>query len=440
MSSSTGGPVRPQQPENRIPWRFDRAQEAQFVGTRFREGLRSLRLAIIASAVLTSLFNFLVVPYFVAEDGAFERLVGAFASVGLLCGSLALSYTKSFLSYGRWLVVVVLIALGLLIVSRLAATPMPWRPYVYGGTMLYLSVCYGLLSLPVSHATLAGWSVTALFWYLHKDGDTYTATVFPMIFIYLVLANCFGMTMAFVLERKDRRDFARTHELFEERERAESLLLNILPMPIAERLKRDRTTIADSYPEVTVLFADIVGFTHLAAQHSPQEVVSILNELFSEFDAICDEFRVEKIKTIGDAYMAVAGLPNACRDHALRAAEVALRMAAAVHDLATRRNLPIKLRIGLNTGPVVAGVIGRRKMLYDLWGDTVNVASRMESTSEAGCIQVSRATRDALDDTFAFSEARVLDVKGRGAMETYILRERRQTARSGRPRWADTAA
>jgi class 3 adenylate cyclase len=206
-----------------------------------------------------------------------------------------------------------------------------------------------------------------------------------------------------------------------EQDKSERLLLNILPGPIATRLKQQEITIADSFPEVTVLFADLVGFTPLSAHFAPEQLVIMLNDLFSAFDALAETHGLEKIKTIGDAYMAVSGLPTPNPNHAEAAARMSLAMHAALHDFATKWNVPLQIRVGLNTGPVVAGVIGQKKFIYDLWGDTVNIASRMESQSAAGHTQVTEATHRALCAHFVLEPRGTVAIKGKGEMQTYFL-------------------
>jgi class 3 adenylate cyclase len=202
----------------------------------------------------------------------------------------------------------------------------------------------------------------------------------------------------------------------------ESLLLNILPAPIAERLKGGENRIADNFAEVTVLFADIVGFTTLAGQASAGEVVDFLNDLFTRFDQAAQRHGIEKIKTIGDAYMAVAGMSIPGADHARRMMEMALDMIRECHECAKEGGRDINIRVGINSGPVVAGVIGSTKYIYDLWGDTVNVASRMESNGVPGSIQVTRAVYERLHDEYDFEHRGDIEVKGKGKIETWIVR------------------
>ena len=219
-----------------------------------------------------------------------------------------------------------------------------------------------------------------------------------------------------------RRVLAREHRLLEaERARSEGLLRNMLPESIAERLKQRQEVIADASPRVTVLFADIADFTSHAERSPPEATVALLNDLFSQFDALTETRGLEKIKTVGDAYMVAGGLPDPMPGHAVAVAELALEML----ELAARCRLPdggpVRLRIGVDSGPVVAGVIGRRRFSYDLWGDTVNTASRMETTGVPGCIQVTERTRKLLGEHYLFQERGRIQVKGKGMMLTYFL-------------------
>ncbi len=214
-----------------------------------------------------------------------------------------------------------------------------------------------------------------------------------------------------------------------EQKLSERLLLNVLPHAIAERLKGRREeigdgfaeVIADSFPEATVLFADIVGFTKFSIGVSPERLVVLLNEIFSDFDTIADNRGLEKIKSIGDAYMAAAGLPVPVDDHAVRAAHMALDMLDAMARFNERSGYEFHIRVGLNSGAVVAGVIGKRKFIYDLWGAAVNTASRMESHGVAGHVQITEATRSRLGEPFLFEERGAIDVKDMGELRTWFL-------------------
>ncbi|PAX47910.1 adenylate/guanylate cyclase domain-containing protein [Brunnivagina elsteri] len=224
------------------------------------------------------------------------------------------------------------------------------------------------------------------------------------------------------------------HDTQVAQEQSENLLLNILPQAIAQRLKKNQPTgnnlpasnlIADGYSDVTVMFADIVGFTDLSGRIPPQKLVDLLNQIFSRFDLLAETYNLEKIKTIGDAYMVVGGLPQPRSDHAIAIAAMALDMIDAIAQFNLDTGESFQIRIGINSGAVVAGVIGIKKFIYDLWGDTVNIASRMESHGEPGRVHVSNATFELLEKSFLLEERGIISVKGKGDMQTYWLKSKR---------------
>jgi class 3 adenylate cyclase len=203
--------------------------------------------------------------------------------------------------------------------------------------------------------------------------------------------------------------------------RSEALLLNVLPRSIADRLRRDPGVIAEAHAEVTVLFADVVDFTSFTERTPPERVVSVLDQLFSAFDGLAARHDLEKIKTIGDAYMVAAGLPEPRTDHAEAMAEMALEMRSSVDEVCRAVGLDLAIRIGMDSGPVIAGVIGRHKFIYDLWGDTVNRASRMESHGVPGCIQVGETAYRLLRDRYEFEDRGEIEIKGTGRRRAYLL-------------------
>jgi len=251
---------------------------------------------------------------------------------------------------------------------------------------------------------------------------------FPAWFAPLMLALnvtvggvvVFGLLAMFVRQREEA-----LAELRIEQGRAETLLLNILPRSIADRLKADTMTIADQFTEASILFADVVDFTPLSDRLQPAEVVGVLDELFTYFDSLADRYSVEKIKTIGDCYMVAAGVPTPRADHARVMALMAIDMREAMRSRDAVGHLGLELRIGINSGPVVAGVIGRKRFLYDLWGDAVNMASRMESQGTPGRIQVTQATYELLCDEFVLEPRGTVPIKGKGDVETWYLIGRR---------------
>ena len=250
---------------------------------------------------------------------------------------------------------------------------------------------------------------------IEAGADDYIAKPFNSVILRARLAAC--------LEKKFLRDRERQYlaEIQAEREKSERLLRNVLPQSIADRLKSGETMIADHFDCATVLFADLVGFTPLSRTMTPLALVGLLNDIFTRFDELAGMLGLEKIKTIGDAYMVVAGVPVPRTDHAPAAAMLALRMNEALHGISNVRGLDLHLRTGLHSGPLAAGIIGRNKFAYDLWGDTVNTASRMESSAPLDTIHLSAATAALLGDAFSLTPRGTVTIKGLGDMETWTL-------------------
>jgi class 3 adenylate cyclase len=234
---------------------------------------------------------------------------------------------------------------------------------------------------------------------------------------WVVVAEVAVVLLAGQLESFQRRSFLQRAMLDRERARAEKLLLNVMPKPIADRLKQDSDAIADHFDAITVVFADIAGFTPLASRMTPTALVARLDDVFSKLDDIINRHGLEKIKTIGDQYMAVAGAPTPRADHA----EAAARVALEIQLLGTQLGSDLTFRVGLASGPAVAGVIGKSRFSYDLWGDTVNLASRMESHGVPGKIQVDEHTGHLLEGQFVLEDRGLIDVKGKGSIHTYFL-------------------
>ena len=254
--------------------------------------------------------------------------------------------------------------------------------------------------------------------------DLQTVAVFFVLNFAAISVMIYSLLWYFASEKqKLRAQVDASHEEMRlERERSERLLLNILPPAIAERLKRNEVNIAQGHADVTVLVADIVGFTRMTEEISPVETVKILNDVFSVFDDIAGQYNVEKIKTIGDAYMAAAGLETGAQIHYADAiAHMALDMQAKIEDYRRRSGERIEIRIGIGTGPIVAGVIGKKKFIYDMWGDTVNVAFRLAADAYAGAIQVDLTTYRRLQHRFRFDEVHEVDIKGKGRMQVHHL-------------------
>jgi class 3 adenylate cyclase len=278
------------------------------------------------------------------------------------------------------------------------------------------------------YATAAGWAVllaTLAVGFDHDVWSTRASTIeFSVILALLAAVNVAGMIGAYLMETGSRRGFVQEAIARREHERSELLLLNILPGSVAERLKRGED-VAEAFEDATVMFADLVDFTSFAESQRPRDLMLLLNSFFSRFDMVAGGLGLEKIKTIGDCYMAVGGVPVRQSDHAERVAEMALTLLDEVRDLGRKHGWPCELRIGVDTGPLVAGVIGMRKFSYDLWGDTVNTASRMQSCAEPGEIRVTASTFRRLRGDYLFDGPWTVPVKGKGELATYRLTGRR---------------
>jgi len=261
----------------------------------------------------------------------------------------------------------------------------------------------------------------------HLPFDSEMVQADPFYFYLYLFWFCIICDISvYLYEKLQYSEFQAKLHLQAEQEKSERLLLNILPESIAKRLKQQHSTIAEDFSQVSVLFADIVGFTELSARISPPELVQLLNNVFSRFDELVEQHDLEKIKTIGDAYMVVAGLPLPRPNHVTKIADLGLEMQTTLAQFNQEHHEHLKLRIGIHTGPVVAGVIGIKKFAYDLWGDTVNTASRMESYGVPDCIQVTDRIYQALKDKYILIERGKINIKGKGEMTTYFLKGKRR--------------
>jgi adenylate cyclase len=297
----------------------------------------------------------------------------------------------------------------------------------YGASVLILIEVFWLVALTrFVFAAIRSAAVVAGFVFLialHRDPASLVVHAF-----LLTAATAAILLALYRLERARRRVFqtdlviaAQSAQLASEKERSDQLLVNVLPASVAAKLVNEPGVLAEEMPQTSVLFADLVGFTPIAARLPAAEVVRHLNEIFSRFDDLAERMGVEKIKTIGDAYMVVAGLLHPQTDHAERAVRMGLAMIAETARYAGESALPLQLRVGVHSGPVVAGVIGKRRLSYDLWGDTVNIASRLESHGVPGAVQVSVATWTRLGGTFTGRPRGAIYLKGRGRMEAWII-------------------
>jgi len=323
-------------------------------------------------------------------------------------------------------------AVGLIAIMAIAL------PSEVGHRMYFLGLVFVILAVHFSrlrfgYATFLGWTMMFVYtllgvWKAMVLQSSNETTFLIGNLFYLGFMNIAGMFVSYMLEASARIEFLQRQALAYEKQRSESLLFSILPQKIAKRLTQNRGTIAQEYPIASILFADIANFTPLSEKLTPTELIMLLNELFSEFDRLVEHHGVEKIKTIGDCYMVASGVPNPRPDHAQAIASLAIDLVRYMNNFAQKYRYPINLRIGIHSGGVVAGVIGQQKLMYDLWGDTVNTASRMESHGEVGKIQISRATYDLLGNEFICESQGEIDVKGKGKLETWHLIAKRGRA------------
>jgi class 3 adenylate cyclase len=318
--------------------------------------------------------------------------------------------------------------LGMVAISQPSELAYTFYPI---GLMLVL-ICGYIASGHLGFASFQGWGAVVGYILVgtldqRMPGAPTTWMKFFTLNFFMIGLNLVGMMLGYILERTNRLAFLQRLLIEQQRQEAETLraqserlLLNILPATVAERLKHGET-VADHFDEASILFADIANFTPFSTNNSPAQVVALLNQVFSAFDHLTDKYKLEKIKTIGDAYMVVSGLPTPRPDHLDALVEMALEMQMVMKSFRQNGMGEFNLRIGVNTGPVIAGIIGYKKFNYDLWGDTVNVACRMESCGVLGKIQVTKEVYVRLKDRYRFTRRGPIQVKGKGEMTVYLL-------------------
>ena len=287
---------------------------------------------------------------------------------------------------------------------------------------LILVIFFGLYLYRISKVStiILVTSYSIVFFFLVLSTSGLSAFDFRIELLYCIIIPVFSITASHAWEKNDRKLYLYQLIINKERERSDQLLLNILPVEIAERLKKGEKNIADNHDQVTVLFADIVGFTVLANELAPKKLVHLLNHIFTSFDEIANQRGLEKIKTLGDAYMIVGGL-NLEDSGALEIAGFALEIQDFFNTDSVINEFNLQIRIGFHTGPVTAGIIGISKFSYDLWGDTVNIASRMESHGKPGRINTSEQSMKLLPTSFKFEKRPAMEIKGKGMMDTFFL-------------------
>jgi class 3 adenylate cyclase len=405
----------------------DPALESAFREDRFRHNVGNIRFAFLAGIGLWIVWGLLMRPHILALA---DRRLDAIMRIGVFIPLLLVGFGLTFTPLYRrlWQSLTVVIATLTLLLWVYYASNILTLPAEYGyvGIILITAFTYTLLRLRFILVVLV--TVIGIAAYLpYAFTARYIVEVSQDIAAFFLFSfGVLGCFAAYRLERSARNVFLRERDLEHERERSDGLLLNILPQAIVDQLKTSPDgRVAQAFDQVTVVFADAVGSTEQGARSSPEQFAAALDELFRRFDQIADRHRLEKIKTIGDAYMAVAGAPVPRANHA----EAALSMALDILDEAAQVRWPsgdpIRVRIGVATGPAVAGIIGQRKFAYDLWGDTVNLASRLQESAEPGEALVSGVTADQLEDACEFGPRRIIELKGKGPTQARVLLGRR---------------
>jgi class 3 adenylate cyclase len=411
----------------------DPALESAFRDDRFRHNIGNIRFAFVAGIAFWIAWGVILRPHILAlSDRRLDAIVRFGVFIPMLLVGLGLTFTPVFRRIWQGMSVVIALTTILVWVYYISHVLTLPPEYGYVGIILITAFTYTLARLRFILVVLI--IVIGIAAYLpYAFTASYIVNVTRVLAtLFLISFGVLGGLAAFRLERFSRQLFLRERQVDRERERSESLLLNILPQAIVDQLKTSPDgRIAQAFDEVTVVIADAVGSTEQGARSSPEEFAAALDDLFRRFDQIADEHGLEKIKTIGDAYMAVAGAPVPMPNHAAAAASMALDILAEAGQVRWPSGDPIRVRVGVATGPAVAGIIGYRKFAYDLWGDTVNTASRMESSGLAGEIQLAPSTYELLGNRFRCRPRGPVQVKGKAEMMTFLLLERREAPAQG---------
>ncbi len=421
---------------DRLRLRFrDRALEDAFREDRYRHNIGNIRFAFLAAIALWVGWGLLLRPHILAlADLRLDAIMRFGVFIPMLLIGFGLTFTPLFRRIWQGMSVVIAtttILLWVYYASHILTLP---AEYGYVGVILITSFTYTLLRLRFIFVVLI--TVIGIAAYLpYVFTARYIVDVSRVLAtLYLISFGVLGALTAYRLERFSRQLFLQERQVEQERERSDGLLLNILPKAIVDQLKMwPGGRIAQAFDQVTVVLIDAVGSTEQGARSSPEEFASTLDDLFRRFDHIADGYGLEKIKTIGDAYMAVAGAPVPMTRHASAAVAMALEALDEAGRVRWPSGDPIRVRVGVATGPAAAGIIGYRKFAYDVWGDTVNLASRLEEFAEPGRVLVSEPTVEQLGDGYEFGPARLVDLKGKGPTPARILIGRRADVPAGVP-------
>ena len=388
----------------------------------FHKFLLQIRIALILGAILYSFFAF--ADNWFAYKSKYQLWSIRFSVSLFIFIIFGITFSSFFKKYWRFLVSLAGFIGGIGLIGMLLFTNEQGSFLYPSGLLLVIMWIYIFSGLGFIYSSITSLAIFTTYCTVALLITNTPLYIYTNNVTFIIRGIFIGSFAGYIIENYSRTDFVKNIIIDEEREEIERLLRNILPQSIADELKRNQGIIANKFNAITILFADIVGFTSLSAKISPDELIIFLNEIFSIFDRLVDQYGLEKIKTIGDAYMVAGGLPIPRNDHAEATANFALELQQEIKDFRTKSNQAFDLRIGIHTGPAIAGVIGVKKFIYDIWGDSVNTASRMESHSIPGKIQVSEETFKLLKNKFIFKERGIIKVKGKGEVKTYFLQGR----------------
>ncbi len=411
---------------NRLTLRFrDPEPETAYQAARLQPDLRYARMAFLMVVLLNAAFA-VVEDWLHKSNADLIRLL----RLGPVTVVILVLYGLTFMRHLKTRYSALFVFLAIFYSCFYAASFAYAEPTILyiAGFMTVIIGVYVFIPFDFVVTTVTGWTAAVIAIGGAFAAHALTAEQTAIFAMQLFTVNTIGMYALYRINHFRRLDFINLEVISAERSRYQELLVSILPHSIADRLQRGERRIADHFDESTVLFADIAGFTKVSAAHTPDEMVDYLNRIFGQFDTLVEKHEVEKIKTIGDAYMVAGGIPRERPNHTEAIANLALDMIEVAKLTKGPDAKPVQLRVGIHTGPLIAGVIGQSRFLYDLWGDTVNVASRMESLGEAGRIQVTEDVYLRLRGNYDFERRGEIDVKGKGSMATWYLTGRQPAA------------
>jgi class 3 adenylate cyclase len=425
------------------PWAIDQLTlrfrdgdvERSFRAHFGRHNVTNVRVGHVLGVVMWVVWGVMIRGYLGDERG-FDLIVRYGVLIPMTLTGLALTFWSGFPRVWKAEAMAILLGTAFVWIGYVTQINRMPADFGYVGLILIQTFAFSIIRLPFGLVAIFDAVTVPAYLVLALSSASIAGVQATLAIFYLGSFGLLGLIASYVLEWKIRKLYVRERQLDRERDRSDSLLLNILPQAIIDRLKAqgeegNKRRVADGLDDVTVLFADAVGFTVQAGKTTANDLVAALDDLFSRFDALADRYGLEKIKTVGDAYMAVAGAPEARPDHTEAAANMALAICRELRGARWPSGDPVLVRVGMASGPAVAGVIGERKFAYDLWGDTVNLASRLQSRAEPGGILASESVVAELPSRYEFGPAVVLDLKGKGPTQARSLLGREGAERPG---------